>query len=65
MNRAARRDASHRTLMGSFLRMVLLFVPIVLCITITVFLYAERTIAGKGFDGYAEAIAYLASRPRG
>ncbi|MDY5016371.1 MAG: type II 3-dehydroquinate dehydratase [Eubacteriales bacterium] len=27
-------------------------------------LYAERTIAGKGFDGYAEAIAYLASRLR-
>ena len=47
MNRAARRDASHRTLMGSFLRMVLLFVPIVLCITITVFLYAERTIEAE------------------
>ena len=47
MNRAARRDVSHRTLMGSFLRMVLLFVPIVLCITITVFLYAERTIEAE------------------
>ena len=47
MNRAARRDASHRTLMSSFLRMVLLFVPIVLCITITVFLYAERTIEAE------------------
>ena len=47
MNRAARQDASHRTLMGSFLRMVLLFVPIVLCITITVFLYAERTIEAE------------------
>ena len=25
-------------------------------------LYAERTIAGKGFEGYAEAIRYLAAR---
>lgn len=25
-------------------------------------LYAKRTIAGKGFDGYAEAVSYLASR---
>ncbi|MEA4823394.1 MAG: type II 3-dehydroquinate dehydratase [Clostridiaceae bacterium] len=24
-------------------------------------LYAERTITGKGFDGYADAISYLAS----
>lgn len=44
---SSRRSAPPRTVVHRFLRMTLLFVPVVLCITLTVFLYAQRTIEAE------------------
>ena len=43
----SRRSAPPRTVVHRFLRMTLIFVPVVLCITLTVFLYAKRTIEAE------------------
>ena len=46
-NPLKRQNAPHRTAIHRFLRMALIFIPVILCITLSVFLYAERTIEAE------------------
>lgn len=46
-NPLKRQNAPHRTAIHRFLRMALIFIPVILCITLSVFLYVERTIEAE------------------
>ena len=46
-NPLKRQNAPHRTAIHRFLRMALIFIPVILCITLSDFLYAERTIEAE------------------